>query len=460
MTINSKKVMYMMDDQSARNKLVDFLIQKQSFIVQDGKQENNEFDVSQRLWNEFLETQNHRSTKKKYSIVVVGLGYVGTSLAILLSQYHHVTVVDVDSDKIQKINHHKSHLMEQKVQDYLQYKLDLFGVTNGKSAYAQADYIFIATPTNYDEITKQFDTSSIENVIQDILGSIKQKQPTIIIKSTIPMGYTEELKNIVKYPYILFSPEFIRETMIIQDNENPSRIIVGTNLVNRSLVERALDVVLLLLEISKNHPPILIVNTHEAEAIKLFSNTYLAMRISFFNELDTYASMYHLDTKSLIYGVGLDSRIGLMYNNPSFGYGGYCLPKDTKQLEASYHDLPHDLIHATIQSNQSRIDYICKDLLKKYDGKVIGIYRLVMKQGSDNYRQSSVIDILSFLKSQNQKLLIYEPYLQQDTFFGIRIIRSLEEFKQLSNVIVANRYHRELRDVKDKVYTRDIYGRD
>ena len=384
-------------------------------------------------------------------IGVAGLGYVGLSNAILLSQNHEVYGFDINPNIIELLKKKESHLKDKEIEDFLMHKkLSFFPTNNPKEAYENASFVIVAAPTNYDEEENYFDTSAVEKAISTI--ATYNKNCTIVIKSTIPVGYTEHIKNVYPDMHIIFSPEFLREGKALYDNLYPSRIVVGEK------SEEAKQFANLLQEGAiKKDIPILFTGSTEAEAIKLFSNTYLALRISYFNELDTYAEVRGLDTKEIIKGVGLDPRIGDFYNNPSFGYGGYCLPKDTKQLLANYQDVPEQLIKAIVDSNQTRMDHIADMVIKK-NPKVIGIYRLIMKAGSDNFRSSSIQGVMKRLLNRGYKVIIYEPSLKEEQFEGCSVMNDLETFKSQSDVILSNRYQKELDDVKNKVYTRDLFG--
>ena len=386
-------------------------------------------------------------------IVVVGLGYVGLSNAVLLAQDNEVVAVDIDPVKIKSLNNKISPIKDEKITEFLDNrKLNFIATIDQDKAYKSAIFVIIATPTNYDSKTNCFDTATVEQVIRDVINT--NSNAVIVIKSTIPVGFTEKIKVKLKYDKIFYSPEFLREGSALHDNLYPSRIIVGEK------SQKAVIFANLLLNAAVNDDiPVIHTNSSEAEAIKLFSNTYLAMRVSYFNELDTYAEMHNMDTRAIIQGVGLDPRIGNYYNNPSFGYGGYCLPKDTKQLRANYNDVPNSLISAIVEANTTRKNFIADTILSK-SPRVVGVHRLVMKSGSDNYRSSSVQGIMKRIKAKGIEIIIYEPVIKEQEFFGSKVISDLEEFKQRSSLILANRMSPSLEDVKWKVYTRDLFNDD
>lgn len=392
-------------------------------------------------------------------IAIAGTGYVGLSMAVLLAQHNTVTAVDIVPEKADLINRRISPIADSEIQEYLSARpLDLTATTDGDSAYRNAELVLISTPTNYDPDQNYFDTSSVESVIRQVMAV--NPSAAVVIRSTVPVGFTESARVKHGCRRLLFSPEFLREGRALYDNLYPSRIVVGVSQDDSQLRQTAEDFAALLREGAvKKDIPVRFMAPTEAEAVKLFANTYLALRVSYFNELDTYAQVRGLDTRAIIEGVCLDPRIGDQYNNPSFGYGGYCLPKDTKQLLANYRDVPQNIISAIVAANSTRKDFIAEQILARHP-RIVGIYRLTMKAGSDNFRQSSIQGVMKRIKAKGVEVVVYEPALREDRFFNSRVIRDLDEFKRVSDVIVANRYSDDIRDVPDKVYTRDLYFRD
>lgn len=392
-------------------------------------------------------------------IAVAGTGYVGLSLAVLLAQHNEVWAVDILPEKVEKINNRISPIQDKEIEEYLQTKsLNLTATLDADKAYSGAEFVIVAAPTNYDPIQNYFDTAAVESVIQQVIKI--EPNAVIVIKSTIPVGYTKMIREKFKCSNIIFSPEFLRESKALYDNLYPSRIIVGVPQDDHILIQKSKQFIELLKQGAViNEIPTLVTALTEAEAIKLFANTYLALRVAYFNELDTYAELRGLNTKQIIEGIGYDPRIGNYYNNPSFGYGGYCLPKDTKQLLANYEDVPQNLIRAIVESNTTRKQFVAQQILQS-DPKTVGIYRLTMKANSDNFRASSIQDVMKIIQKQGVEVIIYEPTLENDKFEECEVVKNLDAFKKNSDVILANRFNHEIEDVLDKVYTRDLYFRD